>query len=343
MKLAAQEAAGAGMVRRVLQADRGDAGVRLDRVLLRRLADVPSLSRTRIQRWIEAGQVTVGGRRPARVSARVAAGDEIAVTLPASPPPRRPAPEPGRLDVLFEDAAWLALDKPAGVVVHPAYRHAAGTLLNVVLARAADEGWMPRLVHRLDKQTSGVLLVAKTADAHRALAQAWATGAVRKHYLAITWGAPPRPRGEIRLPLGRDPLDRRRVTVAATGGRDSRTRYEVVARSRGLRAGLSLVHCELLTGRMHQVRVHLAAAGCPIVGDRVYGPARPPHLADARLAEASAALPRHALHAWRLALTLNPGPRRTLEAPVPADLRPLLEAAGIDGDAELAALLARRG
>jgi 23S rRNA pseudouridine1911/1915/1917 synthase len=332
------EAAGEGLVRRVVLADRGDAGVRIDRVLLRRLADVPGISRTRIQRWIEAGLVTVGGRCRPRVSARVAAGEQIAVTLPAPTPRRVPTPEPGRLDVLFEDAGLLALDKPPGLVVHPSYRHASGTLLNAVLGRAAAEGWTPRLVHRLDKQTSGVLLVAKTLDAHRALVRAWASGAVRKHYLAVTWGAPPRPRGEIRLALGRDPLDRRRVTVVTAGGRDSRTRYEVLARSRGLRAGVSLLHCELLTGRMHQVRVHLAAAGCPIVGDRVYGPARPPHLADARLAEVSSALARQALHAWRLDLALDAAPARTLEAPVPADLRALLDAAGIDDDG----LLARR-
>lgn len=329
------EAGGAGMSRRVIVADRGDAGVRLNRVLMRRLADVPRLSRTRVQRWIEAGQVSVGARAVSRVAARVAAGEEISVSFPAPPPRRRPAPEDLPLRVLHEDAGVLVLDKPAGIVVHPSYRHASGTVINAVLGRVAGGDWTPRLVHRLDKPTSGVLIVAKGLEAHRLLSRAWPTPAVRKHYLAIVFGRPPRARGDIRLPLGRDPLDRRRVAVTRAGGRESVTRYRVLAASRGLRAGLSLVQCELLTGRMHQVRVHLAGIGCPVVGDRVYGRARLPRTADPRLAAEVAALARHALHAWRIDLRLQDQAPRHFVAPVPAELRRLLACAGIDADTVL--------
>ena len=203
---------------------------------------------------------------------------------------------------------------------------------------ATDEpAWTPRLVHRLDRQTSGVLLVAKDAGAHRALAAAWRTREVRKTYLAVVWGRPARRRGEIRLKLDRDPVDTRRVLASETRGRDSVTRYALVATSRGTRAGLSLVECELLTGRMHQIRVHLAALGLPIVGDRVYGPKRLAPSVDSRLAKVAGELQRHALHAWRLRAP-HPAGGATLDvcAPVPADLRDLLAAAGIDADAALA-------
>jgi len=322
--------AGSSLTRRVVVADRGDAGVRLDRVLLRRLADVPGLSRTRAQRWIEAGQVRVAGRGVTRVAARVAAGDEIAVIFPAPPPRRRPQPEPGVLDVIHQDERLLAIDKPAGQVVHPAHRHAAGTLLNVLLHHARTDGWIPRLLHRLDRHTSGVLLVTRSAEAHRALARAWSTPAVRKHYLAICLGRPPRVRGDIRLPLARDPIDGRRVIVAPAGGREAVTRYEVMARSRPPHAGLSLVRCELLTGRTHQIRVHLAEVGCPVAGDGVYGARRRAPDLNPRLGTLVAALRRHALHAWRVALRLPGEPSLDIVAPLPADLRELLAGAGID-------------
>jgi 23S rRNA pseudouridine1911/1915/1917 synthase len=329
---AGDEAAVDGLSRRVIVADRGDAGVRLDRVLLRRLAGLPRLSRTQVQRWIVGGRVTVGARCVSRVAARVAVGDEIEVCFPTPAARARPAPEARPLTVLHEDDDLLVVDKPAGVVVHPSYRHASGTLLNALLGRAVPDGWTPRLAHRLDRQTSGVLVVAKHLEAHRALVRAWPTRAVRKHYLAIVIGKPPRPRGVIQLPLGRDPLDRRRVAVVHAGGRESVTRYQVLASSRGLRAGVSLVACELLTGRMHQVRVHLAAVGCPVVGDGAYGRSRLPRAADPRLAADVTALPRHALHAWRVDLRLPQRPAACFSAPLPPDLRRLLASAGLDAD-----------
>ena len=295
-----------------------------------------SSSRTRIQRWIAEGRVRVAGRVPGKPSARVARGDAIDVALPPARPRSRPQPEPLDLAILHEDALTLVVDKPAGLVAHPAYRHTTGTLLNAVLWRAGPEAWTPHLVHRLDKQTSGVLVVAKSADAHGALARAWRSRAFSKHYLAVVCGRPPRRRGEIRLKLDRDVLDRRRVVASTTRGRESLTRYEVVAASRGARAGLSLLCCELVTGRMHQLRVHLAAIGLPIVGDRVYGPARLPLSADARLTRTVQSFPRQALHAWRVH---GPHPDGTttldVSAPLPQDIRALLAAAGIDAEVEL--------
>jgi 23S rRNA pseudouridine1911/1915/1917 synthase len=325
-------------VTRRLVADRGDAGQRVDRVLLRRLADVPGVSRTRVQRWIAEGRVRLGGLPPAKPSARVTHGLELTVQLPDSPARTPPQAEPIGLVILYEDAWLLAVDKPPGLVSHPAFKHASGTLLNALLWRGRTDSpaWTPRLVHRLDRHTSGVVLAAKTAEAHRALLEAWRTPDVRKTYLAIVWGRPPRRRGEIRLRLDRDPVDTRRVLASEGRGRESLTRYRLLATSRGTRAGLSLVACDLVTGRMHQIRAHLAAIGLPVVGDRLYGPARLPPTVDARLAALVRGLRRQALHAWRLRAP-HPGDARVLEvtASVPDDMRALLTAAGIDADAAL--------
>jgi 23S rRNA pseudouridine1911/1915/1917 synthase len=326
-----------GATRRLI-ADRGDGGQRIDRVLLRRLGGEPGVSRTRIQRWIAQGRVRLAGRVPAKPSARVMAGDAVEIDLPPAAPRATPLPEALDLAILHDDAHVLAVDKPAGLVAHPAYKHASGTLLNAVLWRAREEAepWTPRLVHRLDKQTSGVLVVAKSVEAHAALLAAWRSGAFTKHYLAVVIGHPPRRRGEIRLRLDRDLVDRRRVVVSPTWGRDCFTRFELIAASRGARAGVSLLCCELVTGRMHQLRVHLSAVGLPIVGDAVYGAARVPLAFDARLATAVRSFPRQALHAWRVRGP-DPVAATTLDvcAPLPDDMRTLLTVAGIDADAAL--------
>lgn len=324
---------------RTLAADRGDAGVRLDRVLQRHLADVPGMSRTRVQHWIAAGAVRVGERVVRRVSARVAHGDTVTVLFAAPAPRARPQPEAGALSVLYEDEDVLVLDKPPHLVVHPSYKHPGGTVLNALLGRSRDEGggWTPRLVHRLDKQTSGVLVVARHPGAHERLVRAWHTRLVEKSYLAIVIGRPPKRRGEVRWRLARDPVDPRRVVASPTRGRESLTRYEVLAVSRGLRSGLALLRCELATGRMHQIRVHLASVGCPIAGDRVYGERRSSAVTDPRLLSAVAAMPRHALHAWRIQVRERAlGPALSFVAPLPADMRQLLDAAGIDVETVLA-------
>jgi len=307
--------------------DRGDAGVRLDRVLLRHLGRQPGTSRTRIQAWIAAGAVLVNGRAAPRASWKVSASDDVRVCLEPVAPRRRPQPEDRRLDVAYEDDDLLAVNKPAGLIVHPSYKHAAGTLMNALLWHTPTPG----LVHRLDKQTSGLVLVAKRREVHAALQRAMERRAIDKHYLAIVIGRPSPTRGTIDLALDRDPWDRRRVTVRDRGGVPSVTTYEVAGRSASAAQGrLSLVRCRLITGRMHQIRVHLAAKGWPIVGDPTYGPAVPVRIADAELAERVRTFPRQALHAWRIELDHpHTGARLSIEAPVPDDMAGLLEAAGL--------------
>jgi len=319
--------------------------MRLDLVLRRHLTDVHTASRTRVQAWIANGQVTVNGTPVRRVAARAALGDLVSVALPAEIEPRRReiAAEDVGLDILFEDDHLLALDKPAGVVMHPSYKNAAGTLLNALLWHA--RGWpapqRPSLVGRLDKLTSGVVVVAKTAAVHAALqrtmassaraAVAQADGAAsEKDYLALVYGRVNVARGEIDLRLGKDRHDPRRIVASARVGAPSLTRFERLARVAAPATGLSLLRCRLVTGRTHQIRVHLAARGWPIVGDPAYGEPRWRQIIDTSLAAAVRAFPRQALHAWRVAMT-HPVTRRRLvfEAPVPRDLDDLMNATGL--------------
>jgi 23S rRNA pseudouridine1911/1915/1917 synthase len=315
---------------RVLTADRGDAGQRLDLVLRRHLADVAMATRTRIQAWIADGQVTINGAPVRRVSARTAAGDVLHITLPSGATPAAMAAEAVALAVLYEDAHLLAIDKPAGVVVHPTHAHVRGTLMNALLwhARGWPAGHRPSLVGRLDKLTSGIVLVARSAEMHAALQLAMTSQACEKDYLAVVYGQVEPANGDIGLRLARDRSDRRKVVASQSTGALSLTRYQRLALAAGPRAGLSVLRCRLLTGRTHQIRVHLAARGWPIVGDPVYGEPRWTEMMDPELAAILAAFPRQALHAWRVAV-LHPvtGDRLLIEAPIPADLRALLAAA----------------
>lgn len=337
---------------RVLIADRGDAGRRIDLMLRRHLSDVDRASRTRVQAWIENGQVTVNGTPVRRVAQRAALGDVVSVVLPPARPRRTMVGEEIALAVLYEDDYLLAIDKPAGVVVHPTHRHAAGTLMNALLWHA--RGWpaneRPSLVGRLDKLTSGLVIVAKSAAVHAAMQRAMASSRTEKDYLAVVYGRVNVARGRIDLRLGRDPSDRRRIVAIAAGramGAPSLTYFERLARG----AAVSLLRCRLATGRTHQIRVHLAARGWPLVGDPLYGkdgkygkygsygtpetfgtsgePRRPP-IADPTLDAALRAFPRQALHAWRVAVT-HPvtGERLILEAPIPRDFELLLTASGL--------------
>jgi 23S rRNA pseudouridine1911/1915/1917 synthase len=317
---------------RVLTADRGDSGVRLDLVLRRHLTDVRSATRTRVQSWIESGLVTVNGASIRRASSRAAFGDIVSIALPDEQPRAVMAAEDVRLEVLYEDGELIAIDKPAGLVVHPTYRHTAQTLMNALLWQA--RGWpapqRPSLVSRLDKLTSGVILVAKTATAHAALQRAMAANDSEKDYLAVVYGRVNVARGEIDLRLGKDHSDRRKVRASATRGAESLTRFQRLARVAAPRAGLSLLRCRLVTGRTHQIRVHLAARGWPLVGDPVYGEPRWTSIADPILAAALRAFARPALHAWRLAFAHPVTHRRVLvEAPIPSDFECLLTAAGL--------------
>ncbi len=233
---------------------------------------------------------------------------ETPVTFQPGLERRRPEPEDVPVSVLYEDEHLLAIDKPAGMVVHPTYKNWSGTLLNGLLWRVRDRGSVvPSIITRLDKQTSGLVLVALSPGIHARVQRDAEGGLVRKEYLAVVNATPEPVAGTIALPLARSPEDRRRVIVTDTG-QPSTTRYEVLATT----GGVSLVRCELVTGRTHQIRVHLAHNGWPIVGDEVYGTAHP-------------ALGRQALHAWRLAL-IHPHTRQPLEleAPVPTDLQQLI-------------------
>ena len=290
-------------------AGRGDSRLRLDQVVALHVTHVSRMSRTVAQRWIEDGCVAVDGVPARRSSHRVRTGAAITVTPPASAPLRQaPQPEPLDLDVLYEDADLIAVNKPAGMVVHPSYRNATGTLLNGLLWRLRGSGTNRLgLVSRLDKDTSGVLIVARSPGTHAHLQREAAAGRVKKEYVAITSGIPHPSVGVITLPLTRDPADRRRVVAAPTGV-PSETRYRVMTRHD---AG-ALVECELVTGRTHQIRVHLSASGWPIVGDPLYGAAHP-------------AISRQALHAARLSFRHpRTGVPLVLEAPLPRDMAHLL-------------------
>jgi 23S rRNA pseudouridine1911/1915/1917 synthase len=306
----------------VLTVDVEEAGARLDRWLAEHL---PALSRARLQKLIEGGEVRVDGRA-ARASARVKAGQSVEVTIP--PPERaRPQPEDIPLRVVHEDRHLIVIDKPAGLVVHPGAGTSAGTLVNALLHRVKDLSGVggvlrPGIVHRLDRGTSGLLVVAKDDPTHQELARQFASRTVEKEYLAVVLGRPRRAEGSIEAPIGRDPVHRQRMSVRAPRGRAARTTYTVMEPL----AGSALLRVRIHTGRTHQIRVHLASIGHPVAGDAVYGGRRLPASAPARLREALAALARPALHAARLTLT-HPvtGARVRFESPLPEDLRRLLE------------------
>ena len=307
---------------RTIELDRGDHGVRVDRVLLRHVRDQSGVSRNRIQKLIGAGDVLVNGTAPPRAAWRIQLGDELRIRVRAMPARVRPSPETLHLDVLYEDEDLIAINKPAGLVVHPSYRNATGTLLNGLLARAQDwpEGSTPALLGRLDKLTSGIVLVTKRPAVYVSLQRAMAANRIGKDYLAIVCGRPTPLRGTIDLALDRDPWDRRRVTVTDRGGQPSVTKYERLATT-GM---FSTVRCRLITGRTHQIRVHLAAKRWPIVGDTTYGSP------SNRLTPQTTRFPRQALHAWRLTFSHpTSGRELAIEAPIPDDMRALAAELGL--------------
>jgi 23S rRNA pseudouridine1911/1915/1917 synthase len=325
---------------RVFSADRGDAAHRLDRVLVRRLADIPGLSRTSLQGWIAEGRVRVNGAAATKPAERLSLGDEVEVSLPPPPAARAgPAAEEIPLTVLYEDAWLLALSKPPGMVVHPAPGHRGGTLLNALLWYLKEAGGesRPGLVNRLDRGTSGVLLAAKGGDIHARLARALRAPTAAKEYLAVVYGTPRHDKGRIEHALLRDSVDTKKMTTSRTEGRASVTLFETVATSPSGESGdeegipLTLVRCRLLTGRTHQIRVHLRAEGLPLVGDPLYGEPRWKGIRDPVLAAACRDFPRQALHAHRIAL-IHPVTREPLDvtAPLPDDLLGLLAHFPID-------------
>jgi 23S rRNA pseudouridine1911/1915/1917 synthase len=294
-----------------------DAGDRLDQAL----AALAGVTRSQVRRWIDAGRVRVGGEL-ARASQRVAAGDLLEAEAP-EPLPSPLAPEPIPLAILYEDSDLILIDKPAGLVVHPAPGHAGGTLVNALLHHCRDLSGVggvlrPGIVHRLDRGTSGGLVVAKNDAAHRALALQFHDHTVEREYRALVRGLPAQECGRIDRPLGRHPRDRNRMSVSARErGREARTAWRVLRRFPA--SGWTLLSVRPETGRTHQIRVHLASAGLPLVGDPVYGRARDPR--------APAALARPALHAAVLGFTHpRTGARMRFEAPLAADLAELVAA-----------------
>jgi 23S rRNA pseudouridine1911/1915/1917 synthase len=318
-------------------------GERLDRLLAARIEGV---SRTRLKTLIMEGQVTIGGGTIRDPGYRVNAGDAIAVRIPPAEP-ADPQGEAIPLTVVYEDADLVVIDKPRGLVVHPAAGHWTGTLVNALIAHCGDSlsgiGGVrrPGIVHRLDKDTTGLMVVAKTDHAHQSLAAQFAdhgrTGPLQRGYWAFAWGVPDRPKGTIDAPLDRHPRARDRQAVRQ-GGREAITHWQIVERYAGVdgTTAASLLDCRLETGRTHQIRVHLAHLGHPLLGDDTYGPgfktkaARLP--GDGRAVLES--LGRQALHAYLLGFE-HPSSGKTLEfrSELPTDLARLRRAlaAATDG------------
>ena len=321
-----------------------EQGQRLDRVLAAR---IPALSRSRLKALILDGQVTIqaaaGGRTIRDPGQGVKSGDTITVTLPP-PEPAKPEGEAIPLDIVYEDDALIVIDKPPGLVVHPAAGHAQGTLVNALIAHCGDSlsgiGGVkrPGIVHRLDKDTSGLMVVAKNDKAHRALSKQFENkleGPLERGYLALVWGAPDRPRGTIDAPLDRHPHARDKRAVRE-GGREAVTHWRVLERyagqdssKQGGKPVASLIACTLETGRTHQIRVHLAHIGHPIMGDETYATGFKTKIArlGPQARAALEALGRQALHAYLLAIEHpETGKNLAFQTELPGDLRRLRDA-----------------
>ena len=303
------------------------AGERVDRFLADAIA---GMTRSRLKALIEAGHVTRDGARLTQPSEPVRAGARYQVAPPA-PVAAVPHGQTIPFAILYEDADLLVLDKPAGLVVHPAPGNEDGTLVNALIAHCGDTlpgiggERRPGIVHRLDKDTSGVMVVAKTEQALATLSAAFAARDLDRAYLALCWGLPAETQGSIEVAIGRDPRDRKRMALVTSGGKPALTHYRVL---RQRDTALALLECRLATGRTHQIRVHLAARGHPLVGDPVYLRRIPAAAKTLPEAARTAALdfPRQALHAAQLGFAHpRTGQPLRFETPPPPDLRGLLE------------------
>ena len=296
-------------------------GERLDRVVAM-LCDVP---RSTAAELIDAGGVSVDGEVQTRRSHRVHEGQEISLDVPPPAAEVVVGPDPSVvLDVVHEDDDVVVIDKPAGLVVHPGAGHAHGTLAHGLLARYPElagvgDPTRPGIVHRLDRDTSGLLVVARTAEAHRALTDELRARTVTRRYRTLVWGHVAEPRGLVDAPIARSPREPTRMAVVV-GGRDARTAYEVVARY-DLPVAVTELTCLLETGRTHQIRVHLRAIGHPVVGDPRYGGTRE-----------SLPIARQFLHAEHLAFGHpTTGARLAFDSPLPADLAEVLSGLTVSG------------
>jgi 23S rRNA pseudouridine1911/1915/1917 synthase len=312
-----------------------EQGLRLDRVLAAR---IPALSRSRLKALILEGQVTIDGRTISDPGQSVNRGDTFIVTLPP-PAPAKPEGENIPLDIVYEDDALIVINKPAGLVVHPAAGHESGTLVNALIAHCGASlsgiGGVkrPGIVHRLDKDTSGLMVVAKTDRAHRALSKQFAEkgeSGLQRGYLAFVWGVPERPRGVIDAPLDRHPHARDKRAVRA-GGRHAVTHWQLLEHYAGTdgKPVASLLACTLETGRTHQIRVHLAHVGHPIMGDETYATGFKTKISrlGPQARAALEALGRQALHAYLFAIEHpETGKNLAFQAELPGDLRRLRDA-----------------
>ena len=311
---------------RVTQSDQGK---RLDVVVA---AHLPDCSRSFAASLITNDKIRVDGRNK-KPGYRVRVGDQIAGLIP-EPEPIAFKPEPIELDHLFEDRHLIVVNKPPGLVVHPAPGHYSGTLVDALLYHCKDlEGigakLRPGIVHRLDKDTSGALVVAKTTAAHEHLSQQFKAREVNKEYLALVFGEPKSDTGVIKLPIGRHPVDRKRMSTKSTKQREAETNWEVYERFKGV----TLLRLHLHTGRTHQIRVHCAAIHHPVVGDPVYGPRsrlknlkKNVHGIPDSVIAGFKAIKRQMLHAVKLGFT-HPatGEKMDFEAPIPSDMAQLLD------------------
>lgn len=285
-----------------------DSDVRLDVFIA---ASLPNLTRSHVKKLIDDGYVTVNGR-PGKPAFKLKAGDGVSVTVPDAGPTEL-VPEEMFLAIVYEDADLIVVNKPAGLTVHPGPGHASHTLVNAILARCPDLTGIngsvrPGIVHRLDKDTSGLIMIAKNETAQLGLSRQIKERTVTKKYLAVVKGAPEQPKGIINAPIARDPRNRQRMAIVADG-RSARTEYRIL---RPLR-GHSLVEATLITGRTHQIRVHFSSIGHPVLGDQVYG-------------GRSALLERQFLHAAQLRFAQpRTGAAIDCEAPLPADLQTVLK------------------
>jgi 23S rRNA pseudouridine1911/1915/1917 synthase len=309
-------------------------GQRADRYL----ADVIGvMSRTRVKSLIQDGAVLRDGERLKDPSEPVRPGARYSLQ-PPTPAPARPEPQTIPFPILYEDRDLIVLDKPAGLVVHPAPGNQDGTLVNALLAHCGDTlpgiggEKRPGIVHRLDKDTSGLLVAAKTERAMASLAKQFANHTIERAYNAVVWGSPRESSGLIESQIGRSPFDRKRMAVLRSGGKTARTRYQVLEKYGPVeRPFASLIECRLETGRTHQIRVHLTHLGHPLIGDPAYGRARtaPRGKSDAETAAFTAAadFPRQALHAFVLGFQ-HPSLHKTMrfETPWPADFAHLVDA-----------------
>ncbi len=304
------------------------AGARLDQALA---AGIDTLSRSRIKSLIEATYVRVDGRTIIEPSFRVKQGQALAITVPMAAP-AAPVGQAMDLDIVYEDEDVIVIEKPAGLVVHPAPGHPDRTLVNALIAHCGDDltgiggERRPGIVHRLDKDTSGLMVAAKTARAHEALSTQFAARSIGRAYRAVVWGVPLPLAGEIRGNIGRSPRNRKKMTVLKCGGKAALTMYVVSRPLKGPMGNVaSLVECRLATGRTHQIRVHMAAKGHAIIGDPLYGRGRRAGLTRA-IEDGVVALGRQALHAIRLDFDHpKDGKRHRFESELPRDINFLLD------------------